>query len=77
MRVSDWLENNPGASFESWKEESRVKVSELGSMSKEEVHQFRLMEKYGNIWRDRVKKGELLRACGNRIYSDMCHSSCL
>lgn len=58
MRVTEWLENHPGSSFESWKEESRVKVSELSSMSKEEVHRFWIMEKYGNIWRDKVKKGE-------------------
>jgi hypothetical protein len=56
--VSEWLENRPGSSFASWKEESSVKASGFGSMSKEDVHRYRLMEKYGGIWRNRVKKGE-------------------
>ena len=58
VRVSEWLEENPKASFESWKAESQAKVTELASMDKETLHQFRLMEKYAKIWRERVKKGD-------------------
>lgn len=36
-----------------------MKVSGLSSMEKAELHRFRLMEKYGKIWRERVKKGTL------------------
>ena len=52
MRVTDWLEDNPRASFESWKAESVAKVTELASMDKEKLHQFRLMEKYAKIGRE-------------------------
>lgn len=62
MRVSEWLEGRPGSSFASWKDESHARVSELSSMNKEEVRRFRLMEKYGGIWRDRVRKGGWTRA---------------
>lgn len=58
VRVSEWLDDKSRASFESWKAESRVKASDLSSMDKKKLHEFRLMEKYGKIWRERVQKGE-------------------
>lgn len=61
MRVSEWLSDSPKASFDSWQAESRVKWgAELKEMDKEGVHRYRLMEKYGKIWRERVQKGEEL-----------------
>lgn len=58
VRVAAWLDDNPRASFESWKAESHMKASKLSSMDKEELRQFRLTEKYGKIWREKVQKGE-------------------
>ena len=58
VRVSEWLDSRPQASFDSWKAGSQAKGAEVSSMSKEDLHRFRIMEKYGTIWRDKVKKGE-------------------
>lgn len=58
MRVSDWVRESPTASFQSWTSEIHKRTDELSSMDKEEVHRYRLMEKYARIWRVHTKKGE-------------------
>ena len=49
MHVSEWLCNDPRASFENWKELSRQKKLELNSMDKEKMHQF---QTHGEVCKD-------------------------
>ena len=60
VKASDWLKGDPRASFESWKAESQNRTKSLEGLSAKDVHHYRLMEKYGRIWREKTKSGWLL-----------------
>ena len=54
VKASEWLKEDASASFESWKD-----TAQRQTMSKEDVHRYKLMQKYAGIWRMKTQKGIL------------------
>lgn len=52
VKASEWLSEESSASFDSWKG-----AAQRQAMSKEEVHRYKLMQKYAGIWRMKTQKG--------------------
>ena len=52
VKASEWLKKESSASFENWR-----KSAQQQSMSKEDVHRYKLMQKYAGIWRMKTQKG--------------------
>ena len=55
VKASEWLSEESSASFDSWKE-----AAQCQAMSKEDVHRYKLVQKYAGIWRMKTQKGTLL-----------------
>jgi hypothetical protein len=53
VKASEWLNGESSASFEQWKE-----GAEHQAMSKEDIHRYKLMQKYAGIWRMKTQKGK-------------------
>ena len=54
VKASEWLSEESSASFNSWKD-----AAQSQAMSKENVHRYKLMQKYAGIWRMKTQKGTL------------------
>ena len=65
VRASEWLSEESSASFDSWKE-----AAEHQAMSKEDIHRYKLMQKYAGIWRMKTQKGILYNMCTSICYED-------
>ena len=54
VKASEWLSGESSASsFERWRE-----AAQHQAMSKEDVHHYKLMQKYAGIWRMKTQKGK-------------------
>ena len=53
VKASEWLNGETSASFESWRE-----AAQHQAMSKEDIHRYKLMQKYAGIWRMKTQKGK-------------------
>lgn len=53
VKASEWLNGESSASFESWREAAQGQA-----MSKEDIHRYKLMQKYAGIWRMKTQKGK-------------------
>lgn len=59
--LKGWLSCDPKHSFKSWKQQMPSKSTEqtttsVSKMKKEEVRNFRLIEKYGGRWREKTRR---------------------
>ena len=52
VKASEWLGEETSASFKSWKE-----AAQHQAMTKEDIHRYKLMQKYAGIWRMKTQKG--------------------
>ena len=52
VKASEWLNGESSASFESWRE-----AAQCQAMTKEDIHRYKLMQKYAGIWRMKTQKG--------------------
>ena len=52
VKASEWLNGDSSASFDSWRD-----TAQHQAMNKEDVHRYKLMQKYAGIWRMKTQKG--------------------
>ena len=52
VKASEWLKEESSASFDCWR-----KAAQHQTMSKEDIHRYKLMQKYAGIWRMKTQKG--------------------
>ena len=58
--AAQWLTGSPHMTFDAWKEKATQKITQIKSLNKQETHEYRLMEKYGLRWKQKVQKGQLI-----------------
>ena len=54
VKASEWLNGESSASFESWRE-----AAQCQAMTKEDIHRYKLMQKYAGIWRMKTQRGKV------------------
>ena len=55
--AAQWLTANPNMTFAAWQEKASQKLSHIKSLSKQDTHNYRLIEKYGIKWKQKAHKG--------------------